>query len=380
MKFLEEYFYYTRAERQGAFLLILLLVLAVLAPRFYPLLIEEDCTPLEEFEAQAIAFLGVDAAEWDEAAALPEARLFHFDPNTISEDSLQLLGLSPKLAGTIVRYREKGGRFRRAEDLQKIYTLKAADYERLAPYIRLERSGFEPRAMAANLRGGLLQPQAELFAFDPNTATAEEFQRLGLSARIAGNIVKYREKGGRFRAAADFGKIYGLKETDFQRLQPYIQIEAPPSATETPEPVADKATSPRPAPALLTIDINAATADDWQQLRGIGPAFARRILNYREKLGGFSSIEQVAETYGLPDSTFQRIRPQLEASPVFRKININVADSEALKAHPYLNWKQANILINYRAQHGPYRSFEEVRKVEGLPEEVMRKMEPYLEY
>jgi competence ComEA-like helix-hairpin-helix protein len=377
MKFLEEYFYYTRAERNGAFLLALLLMLTVLAPRFYPLLIKKDCALPDGFDEQAIAFLNAGQEEWQEVSASPAASLFYFDPNTISEDSLQLLGLSAKLAGTIARYREKGGRFKRPEDLQKIYALKSADYERLAPYIRLKRSGFEPKAMAANLRGGTRPPAAEPFAFDPNTASAEEFQRLGLSAKIAGNIVKYREKGGFFHEAAQFGKVYGLKEEDFQRLLPFIRIETPeakPEAEKKSEPLA-KLTS-----ASITIDINTAAADDWQQLRGIGPSFARRIVNYRDKLGGFATIEQVAETFGLPDSTFLQIVPHLRASSVYRKIRINEADVETLKGHPYLTWKQANILINYRANHGPFRNFEDVRSVEGLPVETLQKIEAYLEY
>lgn len=377
MKFLEEYFYYTRAERNGAFILVLLLALAVLAPRFYPLLAEKDCALPEGFAEQAMAFLGTGQDGWQEASATPAASLFYFDPNTISEDSLQLLGLSAKLAGTIARYREKGGRFKRPEDLQKIYTLKPADYERLAPYIRLKRSGFEPKAMAANLRGSTRPPVAEPFAFDPNTATVEEFQRLGLSAKIAGNIIKYREKGGYFREAAQFGKVYGLKEEDFQRLQPFIRIETPEA-----KPAADKNREPtaKLESAFIAIDINMATAGDWQQLRGIGPSFARRIVNYRDKLGGFAKVEQVAETFGLPDSTFQQIEPHLRASGVYRKIRINEADVETLKAHPYLNWKQANILINYRANHGPFRTFEDVRRVEGLPGETLQKIEAYLEY
>ena len=377
MKFLEEYFYYTRAERNGAFILVLLLALAVLAPRFYPLLAEKDCALPEGFAEQAMAFLGTGQEGWQEASATPAASLFYFDPNTISEDSLQLLGLSAKLAGTIARYREKGGRFKRPEDLQKIYTLKPADYERLAPYIRLKRSGFEPQAMAANLRGSTRPPVAEPFAFDPNTATVEEFQRLGLSAKIAGNIIKYREKGGYFREAAQFGKVYGLKEEDFQRLQPFIRIETPEA-----KPAAEKKTGPaaKPEPAFIAIDINTATAGDWQQLRGIGPSFARRIVNYRDKLGGFAKVEQVAETFGLPDSTFQQLEPHLRASSVYRKIRINEADVETLKAHPYLNWKQANMLINYRANHGPFRTFEDVRRVEGLPGETLQKIEAYLEY
>jgi competence protein ComEA len=225
---------------------------------------------------------------------------------------------------------------------------------------------------------------ARQFAFDPNTATKDDFVALGLSPKLAQTILNYRSKGGQFRKAEDFKKLYGLREEDYQRLLPWIQI----AAKEHPAPQAQQG-SPNfvsqeeraykhEAPLLL--DINTATVEDWDQLRGIGASYAQRIVNFREKLGGFTSVEQVAETRGLPDSTFQKILPHLQASPVLRKIRINTASLDELKAHPYLSSYAATVIFNYRTQHGRFAGMADLGKIVALKKTDLTKLEGYLDF
>jgi competence protein ComEA len=106
---------------------------------------------------------------------------------------------------------------------------------------------------------------------------------------------------------------------------------------------------------------------------------AARIVNFRDKLGGFYSIEQVGETFGLPDSTFQKIKPllQLKNSSI-RKININTATVDELKAHPYIKYSIANPIVAYRTQHGPFSNIEDIKKVMVVTNEIYNKIAPYL--
>ena len=127
----------------------------------------------------------------------------------------------------------------------------------------------------------------------------------------------------------------------------------------------------------MSIDINTATPEQWQALKGIGPAFSRRICGFRDKLGGFAYVDQVGETYGLPDSTFQRILPRLRVEQPVKRLPINQLDAAGLKAHPYLSWKYANAIIAYRGQHGAFSSAEEVARIRSIPAEVLKKMESY---
>ncbi|HMO38409.1 MAG TPA: helix-hairpin-helix domain-containing protein [Saprospiraceae bacterium] len=376
--FLYEYFYYTRAERNGALALGALCILLFGAPVVFPALLPKTKSP--DF-ALLLSHLAEEAAHPTIAAA--DAILFEFDPNTASKADFVALGLSPKLAQTIDNYRQKGGQFRRPEDLQRIYTLSETDYERLAPYVRI---GSHAAKYAAEKRSyERPQSSAVLFDFDPNTASERDFVRLGLSAKTAANIVKYREKGGAFRKKEDFRRIYGIAEKDYHRLEPYLQIPVQEHAAEAkPVTLATVAPSPetpkRAAAMPAMIDINRATVEQWKQLPGIGAGYAQRIVNYRDKLGGFSNVEQIAETYGLPDSILQKVQPQLQASPVLRKLAINTASVEELKAHPYVNARQAAAIVSYREQHGGFISVGDVARIQALPPLLVQKLAPYLNF
>ncbi len=243
--------------------------------------------------------------------------------------------------------------------------------------------------------------KVEVFPFDPNTATKEDFERLGLASRTAQTILNYRQKGGHFYKKEDLKRIYTIREEDYRRLEAFIQIPPKPgkekyedfSKSTDNQGVATRAgyeEERKPFAAQnftkknssTIVDINAASVEDWQQIRGIGPGWAKRIANYREKLGGFASANQVAETFGLPDSVFQTALPQLQlGTNIFRKLKLNAATLDELKAHPYLSSFQATILFNYRQQHGSYTDLASVRKVKaGFKEEDWKRLEPYFSY
>lgn len=374
---LKDYFYYTKAERNGTFILGALIVLLALLPSLFPLFVSPPPTELNKFQAELEAFYAAPEAE---AEAAPAPTLFHFDPNTLPIDSLQLLGLSRKTATTIVRFREKVRPFREAADLEDIYTLSAEDYERIAPYARIMERPSAPRP--GKKKHTDRKPAPQRFVFDPNTLSGDSLMLLGLPGRTVRTLINYRNKGGRFKKPEDLKKVYGISAAQAEALVPYVDIQRKASETEkrtlepSPEPK-NKAPEPWEAPEPASIDINTATPEQWQALRGIGPAYARRICGFRDKLGGFAAVEQVAETYGLPDSTFQRIRPRLQAGGPVRRLPINQLDAAGLKAHPYLSWKHANAIIAYRGQHGAFESVEEVAKIRSIPASVLAKMAPY---
>lgn len=213
-------------------------------------------------------------------------------------------------------------------------------------------------------------PVAKLFPFDPNTASEEILRRLGLPPRTVQTVLNYRAKGGQFRQPSDLQRIYGLRPEDYARLEPYIQIAQLQS-------VPRKAYQPRRNVQIL---INQATAAEWAELYGIGPVLSRRIVEFRERLGGFYQIDQVAETYGLPDSTWQRIEPKLLLEQPIRKILFDTASVEGLARHPYIRWKTARLLVAFREQHWPIRAATQLEEMRALPPEVLVKLAPYLSF
>jgi len=220
----------------------------------------------------------------------------------------------------------------------------------------------------------------EVFFFDPNTASVADWIRLGIKPRTAETIQKYIAKGGKFYKPEDIKKIYGISQKDVERLIPYVSIKEV-KKEYTPyeqKEYADKKSFSKNSANQKT-DINEADTSAFIALPGIGSKLAKRIISYREKLGCFYSVDQISETYFLPDSTFQKIKPYLVAdSKAIKKININSATIEEMKLHPYIKYNMANAIFQYRQQHGNYNSVEEIRKIITVTDDFYDKVFPYL--
>lgn len=222
-----------------------------------------------------------------------------------------------------------------------------------------------------------------LFYFDPNTISKEEWQQLGLRDNTIRIIQNYISKGGKFKAPSDLQRIYGLRKKEFERLAPYINIseefkKSVDNGFANKKEVEEKKDL-RKTSGRVIIDINMADTSDFIALNGIGSKLAVRIINFREKLGGFYSVDQISETFGLPDSTFQKIKPYLTiTNQTIKKIHINAADVELLKTHPYIRYNLANTIVAYRSAHGSFSSIEELKKIMIITEEVYQKISPYL--
>lgn len=147
------------------------------------------------------------------------------------------------------------------------------------------------------------QNKLQLFYFDPNTLDSAGWKKLGLRDKTIQTILHYRSKGGHFKNAEDIRKIYGLRKSDADALVPYIKIANSNTQKNT--------TTAVQLPASKKININAATAEDFKNLPGIDDALSNRIIKFRTVMHGFTSIYDIKKTYGLPDSTFQKIRPYL---------------------------------------------------------------------
>lgn len=214
-----------------------------------------------------------------------------------------------------------------------------------------------------------------LFYFDPNLISIENWEQLGVSKKTALTIQKYISKGGKFREPQDLKKIWGIPESLAYQLMPYVKIkEEKKSLANSPFQQNQK----QKLSAEL-IDINQADSSALEKLPGIGPKLSQRIISYREKLGGFYSIEQLHEVWGLQDSVLEKINNKIKIqSKGLRKININLADFNQLKSHPYIGYKTASAILNYRNQHGMFQNVEEIQKIVLIDEKIYSKIVHYL--
>ncbi len=237
-----------------------------------------------------------------------------------------------------------------------------------------------PNAYSYSKRAYTSSTKGRLFTFDPNTLDAAGWLQLGLRERTVQTIIRYRNKGGHFRKPEDLQKIYGLHRDEFERIKPYVVLTTPPypNADATSIASTTRKTFIRSVPQ--PIDINTADTTAYKALYGIGSRLAARIVHYREKLGGFYSIGQVGETYGVPDSTFQKIKPLLLLNhPDLRKLSINTASYEALNAHPYISSKLAYLIVKQRSI-APIASPEALQALVTQTNDVFEKLEPYIRF
>ena len=179
---------------------------------------------------------------------------------------------------------------------------------------------------------------------------------------------------GNFIKKEDLQKIWGLPDGFYDFVKDYISIRTSSSLEKKYTGALNSETERK----VWNIELNSADTIALVELPGIGSKLAQRIINFRDRLGGFYSIDQVGETYGLADSIFKKIKPYLHINGGVKKININTATRDELKLHPYIKWNLANILVEYRNQHGHYKSIEELKNISSIDATLFLKIAPYL--
>ncbi len=229
-------------------------------------------------------------------------------------------------------------------------------------------------------RENSLNPQL----FDPNTISEEELLAFGLPKYLAQRIINYRTKVKPFAKAKDLQKIYGLDSAQFHQLVPYISIKKMATAQKAVN--ADKNYQNKYAkpyrnsfPKLAPFDLNTADTTHLKKVYGIGPAYAKRIVSFRELLGGYISQSQLSEVYGLESPALDSlIKYTFISEGGHLKININTASAAELAKHPYITNKQASLIVAYRNQHGNFSTLEQLLKIKALKEDFLHKLMPYL--
>lgn len=211
------------------------------------------------------------------------------------------------------------------------------------------------------------------FEFNPNTIQTDEMKEMGLSDKQIKTLLNFRNKGGKFYKKEDFKKMYCISSEEYNILEPFISIPDNRTNSNTSVKYENK------QKAVFTAELNSADTNDLQEIKGIGPAFARRIANYRNKLGGFVKKEQLREVYGIDSAKYAMIQASvtINASAI-QKININKASIQELKKHPYFDYYVAKAIVSYRTLHGEFKSVSEIRKVNLVYDDFYNKIAPYL--
>jgi competence ComEA-like helix-hairpin-helix protein len=353
-----EYFSFSKKDR-NAVLVLAAFILVFIAAKLIVGSIELKPDPgfseivkiLEDWEVQT------------ENSSTP-GRLFRFNPNTITEETLDSLELPAFVKRNILSYRAAGGKFNAANDVRRIYGMNDSIFSALENYIDLPAKN-KPEAMEKKEQ----EIKLAQLPFDPNTASENELLNAGLSAFQASNLLKYRENGGSFACSEDLLKIYGIDSTFFSSVEGLIAIAEKPAKIF----VDEKETLP------LLLDLNSADTAELQKLSGIGPAFATRILKYRELLGGFCNKNQLLEVYGFPEETFQVIKEDILVDSLkVSKLRINFVNYSDLLRHPYLKKGQVEAILNYRDRKGSFSSNEQLLDAGLVDTATFHVLRPYI--
>lgn len=286
------------------------------------------------------------------------------------------------LSGYVYSYWREG-RPLSTEEIKR-QALAIAEYESFIASVQQKEQKRERRFTAYSKYTKEEAPIAHLEPFNPNTADSFALCKLGLPGWMARNIMHYRSRGGKFRKAEDFRKIYGLSEEQYRTLLPYIYIAPEDTARMTTclynSPSTGDSTLaskeiPDKYPAGTLVDLNHADTTELKKIPGIGSGIARLIIGYRQRLGGFYSIEQLQEIH----LDFHQLESWLRIdSTDVRHINLNRAGIEHLRNHPYINFYQAKAFVEYRKKKGSLHNLKPFSLYEEFTEADLKRISHYV--
>ena len=246
-------------------------------------------------------------------------------------------------------------------------------------YEELELESMAPDSIVQNFIESNNSPKIEDFNnsglsklrnFDPNTIDSLTLAEFGFNEKLISTFINYRKKGGRFYKKEDVAKIYGISNSRYEELYPYIQIKN--TNTKSSE-LRNYSKPVKTLPELF--ELNSVDTIQLKQLPFIGPGRARMIVNYRNALGGYHNIEQLLEVYTIDSLVYFKIHDRfyLDTSKIV-KVNLN---DDKIK-HPYLDYNILRSVKSYRIQHGNFQHIEELQNIKLVDVELYNKLAPYV--
>lgn len=234
--------------------------------------------------------------------------------------------------------------------------------------------------------------QHRLLPFDPNTADTLLLVQLGLRPFVVSNVLRYRAKGGVFRQASDFRKIYGLSDEEYDMLLPYIVIQRTDTHSPSNRLPIQRDTIRSPRENLMkestyekvekyeigtVVDLNKADTTELKKIPGIGSAIARMIVNYRSQLGGYYEVGQLRDIN--IDASQLQSWFSIDESDI-RKLSINKSSVDLLRRHPYINFYQAKAIVEHRRKHGTLTSLQPFVLYEEFTTSDLERIAHYLSF
>ena len=365
---------FSEEQRRGAVVLLPLLVIVVLLAA-----LGERRNPEKRVDNRSIA----------ESEEVVELQLFN--PNEFEYEELRAAGLPTKVAAGIVRWRRYGKVYRIKEDVALVSGVTDSMYAALKPYIVIADS-LAPKVKyvdkAEQEWGGKVKrdiplksaqsagPSVELVQFRIDTASVAYLASVGFSVKQAEAVVKYRDAIGGITSEQELRACYVVSEEMADRLMPYVIFSEQKIESKT-----DAKESEKKADVTALVEINSADMVALVSVDGIGEKSAAEIIKYRELLGGYHSVEQLAELNCVTEENFVKFLSQICCdSCKIKKIDINFAGPKELERHPYVSARTLRRIIKQRQLKGGWSRIEEMTKQNILSEDEAKRLAPYLRF
>jgi competence protein ComEA len=298
----------------------------------------------------------------------------YFDFNRAERNSIVLLGvllILIFLIPTFLRYSRKP----KQQDLKAFQTEIEAFNKSLVKQADSSRKYSRQQIDFEHVDRSIAEQELTPFAFNPNEMTVEKWKQLGLKDWQVKILSNYTSKGGRFFKKEDFQKIYGIGKSEFELLAPYITIPERANNTTTKYPSSYTTIKAKP----VMVDLNKADSATLVTLNGIGPSFARRIIKFRNLLGGFFSTSQLLEVYGFDSVRYEQVYKYCSVDPSdVKKLNINSITTDELRKHPYFDHYLAKAIVDRRIIEGKYTSVDQVARLPLAHAALFNKIKNYL--
>ncbi len=322
---------FSRNEQYGILLLFAIVLALLLLRLCLPLFVGQKVIPTLDGYQDAVVF-EPDSRQVDEQPFLfadEEKEWSLFNPNDVSVARLQSMGVPPGAIVNWIKYREAGGRFFTEEEIRKVYGLDSVLAGRLIQY-----ASCKP-AIAQNGPEKKSRGNSSLHLTEQRAEMAGSFGNKNSTTAVS-------PKG---------------------ESQPSFQMEkAAPEES-----------------AHWSIEVNTTTAEEWMNFRGVGPVLSKRIVAFREALGGFYSVSQVKEVYGVSQELFDEMVNHLFVDETqMEVIDVNRSSLRRLKQHPYIDFYQARDIVEYRKEQGAINSLEELKRFPSFDDHKIDRLGPYL--
>ncbi|MFN4299566.1 MAG: helix-hairpin-helix domain-containing protein [Thermaurantimonas sp.] len=352
-----EWFELTKSEERGILVLLFLIIFFGASNYYFKYLIRNK-PPLNFDVIVTNKYLETINKAFDSTLLSKYHFIGYFNPNEISFEDLIKSGLREKNARAIINYRNKGGKFFKADEVYKIYNIDSGWVAFHLPFMVINQNTTEN-----------LKTKYELFVFNPNTADSASLLRLGFKPWQISNLLRYRSRGGIFHKKEDVKRLYGIDSGFYAILEPYIDL---PTSIDGKQHIFTTKTSEK-------IELNTADSTTLTSLPGIGSVLAGRIVKYRTALGGYAHVNQLLEVYGIDSLKWEILLPLIEINLTYvKKININSADENELAAHPYIRKGLAREIVAFRKNFRLFQSVTEVEKLSLAKNRDLEKLYPYL--